>query len=271
VGAHIQLTCACDTRAVAKARPKLHRIVKLIRCECVRDWSWLFVVFCGHLRGCVRAGRYGDTTGLSVAACTGPCDAGYACPAGSAVRNPTAARCPAGKFAEAGATVCSDCSPGRFSAAGAGMVGSVRVSSSYASPPLPPSLTYRLPVWAYLGDHRACASAKVTFRACSCMDVVMCSVGLCIQCSIGQYSASVTSCVDCPAGKFGSVLALQNALCSGDCAAGYACPQGSITSTPTSGICPVGRYSLPGASACTLCPAGALYCWWWCWHFCWPR
>jgi hypothetical protein len=43
--------------------------------------------------------------------------------------------------------------------------------------------------------------------------------------------------------------------CSGACAAGHACPSNS--SSPTAVPCPPGSYALPGAAACTLCPAGS--------------
>jgi hypothetical protein len=58
------------------------------------------------------AGYYGATTGLTLSTCTGPCTPGYACPAGSA--NGTATLCAAGSFAAAGAGACTPCAAGLY-------------------------------------------------------------------------------------------------------------------------------------------------------------
>ena len=46
-----------------------------------------------------------------------------------------------------------------------------------------------------------------------------------------------------------------NPMCTGNCSAGYFC-QNASTSTPPASTCLPGRYSLSGASWCSLCPAG---------------
>ena len=75
-------------------------------------------------------------------------------------------------------------------------------------------------------------------------------------CSVGRYSLAGTalSCLQCPAGTFGSTTGLTNSSCSGQCQAGYACPAASTTSTVT--LCGAGTYSLAGAGACSPCPPG---------------
>ena len=63
-------------------------------------------------------------------------------------------------------------------------------------------------------------------------------------------------CTPCPAGRYGSPIAMNSSLCSGLCAAGYTCPEGSFTATPSSTVCPPGQYSLQGATACVNCSGG---------------
>jgi hypothetical protein len=59
-------------------------------------------------------GRYGSSLAMSVAACSGACTAGYACPAGST--NATTSICPAGKYSEAASPWCSPCVAGFYGA-----------------------------------------------------------------------------------------------------------------------------------------------------------
>ena len=57
-------------------------------------------------------GSYGATQAMAAPTCTGPCTAGYACPAGSV--SPTALLCAPGQYSFAGAAVCSPCPAGQF-------------------------------------------------------------------------------------------------------------------------------------------------------------
>jgi hypothetical protein len=76
-----------------------------------------------------------------------------------------------------------------------------------------------------------------------------------ILCPPGTYStASASFCTQCPAGSFGAAPGLGSSACSGPCAAGYACPPGSNTSTAIQ--CGVDSYSTGGAAACIPCPSG---------------
>jgi len=93
------------------------------------------------------------------------------------------------------------------------------------------------------------------------------------QCPIGSYCPTsgsssgsgsflngppgATQATPCPGGTYGSVGGLTSSTCSGQCAAGYVCPPGSISPTVTS--CPSGYYCPTGSAAGTPCPAG-YYC-----------
>jgi hypothetical protein len=46
------------------------------------------------------------------------------------------------------------------------------------------------------------------------------------------------------------------ATCSGDCAAGYACPAASTSASPPAAMCASGRYAAAGATSCSDCVAG---------------
>jgi hypothetical protein len=75
------------------------------------------------------------------------------------------------------------------------------------------------------------------------------------RCAPGSYSlAGAGSCTACPAGTYGAVSGLTTAGCSGLCTAGFACPLG--VACPQFLMCPSGSYSLAGAGACSVCPAG---------------
>ena len=90
----------------------------------------------------------------------------------------------------------------------------------------------------------------------------------CDDCGPGQYSvAGSTKCVYCPAGKFGPGV---GASACRDCAAGtYSSggrvlgPEGHQNSTLISNtacrVCPVGKFSLAAATACTTCSAATAH------------
>ena len=74
-------------------------------------------------------------------------------------------------------------------------------------------------------------------------------------CPAGQYSlAGAATCTVCGGGQFGSSPALPTSACSGACAAGYFCPNGSTSAQQV--ICPVGLYSAVGSAQCSACPIG---------------
>ncbi len=164
-------------------------------------------------------------------------------------------QCPPGRWSSTtGATSCSLCPAGTLvppplhapCVVGEGLMEGV-------SRPIPVSL--HLPPEALLVHSVGCVSPCTglfgttpaqTSQAAACTGT----------CSVGRYSLAGTalSCLQCPAGTFGSTTGLTNSSCSGQCQAGYACPAASTTSTVT--LCGAGTYSLAGAGACSPCPPG---------------
>jgi hypothetical protein len=156
--------------------------------------------------------------GLNAAVCSGPCAAGYACPAGST--NATAAICTTGRYSLASATTCTPCPGGTFGEA-----------FGLFSP--------------------ACSGNCSVGYACPAGS----TNGTAAICLAGQYSlVGAAACVPCPGGRFGNAVGLSSSACSGNCSAGYACPVGSTNGTVA--ICSAGRYSAGAAAACVACSAG---------------
>ena len=84
-------------------------------------------------------------------------------------------------------------------------------------------------------------------------------VGVCTDCAAGLYGSTqgltTADCTArCPPGRFGSTAGQFLVLCEANCSAGYYCVTGSTNATAA--ICPAGKYSLSGASACVDCAAG---------------
>ncbi|GBG24592.1 Signal peptide, CUB and EGF-like domain-containing protein 2 [Hondaea fermentalgiana] len=122
--------------------------------------------------------------------------------------------CPAGSYCPGGFTSVQ-CSPGTFSSGG------------QAECTLCPSGTY-----------------STTVGATSCD-----------ECPAGTYrNASETyGCQPCAAGLFGTGNGV-DALCDGECAAGFACPEGSSSQFETD--CEPGYWSSAGSGECSICPVG---------------
>ena len=81
-----------------------------------------------------------------------------------------------------------------------------------------------------------------------------------VLCPKGTYSeAGAGDCTPCPAGRFGSRTGAIRSVCSGQCAAGYHCPLGSVNASGA-GACPPGQYSLAGAVECSNCRSVQLRC-----------
>jgi hypothetical protein len=57
-------------------------------------------------------------------------------------------------------------------------------------------------------------------------------------------------------GKYGGAAGIGVVTCSGDCAAGYACPTASTVASPPAAMCASGRYAAAGATSCSDCVAG---------------
>jgi hypothetical protein len=186
------------------------------------------------------AGLFGATAGLSSSSCTGPCDAGYACPAGSATA--TAVQCAAGRYSLGGAGVCTLCPAGLYGA-------STGLTTTACTAPCPAG-RYGSDPGLTLSTCTALCPAG-TYGATPGLPTAQCS-GLCTAgyaCVAGSTSATAALCV---AGKFSSA---GSGMCK-FCSAGYTCPAGSNSSTPADTICPAGKYSRAGDLSCTVCDAG---------------
>lgn len=78
------------------------------------------------------------------------------------------------------------------------------------------------------------------------------------RCPAGTYStgSAGSSCTPCPSGTYG-LGASKTSACSGVCAAGYYCGEGTTTATPANQPCPLGHYCPPGTG--TRCPTGKTF------------
>ncbi len=78
----------------------------------------------------------------------------------------------------------------------------------------------------------------------------------CHPCPSGRFSmlGLMNPCTPCASGRYGVTVAMNASACSGNCTAGFTCPEGSINATVLA--CPAGQFSNPGASACSVCVAG---------------
>jgi hypothetical protein len=186
---------------------------------------------------CALCCRFGFTTGLTVATCSGTCSAGYYCPAGST--NATAYPCPPGTFlGTTGGTAQSSCS-----ACPVGYFCPVASVSGTANPC--PAGTYRDTTGGTATTScSACLAGR--YGATPAVSVATCSG----TCSAGYYcptgSTSATA-YPCPVGYFcpvGTGSSLQNP-----------CAAGQYQNNPGQSICKPctveGSFSLAGASSCS--------------------
>jgi hypothetical protein len=163
-------------------------------------------------------GRFGNSSGLTSSACTGPCPAGYVCGLGTV--NGTATLCPPGQFSGEGSSVCRPCPAGRY--------GSV--------PPLVHESCTEL------CDEGRWGAPGATGPDCTgpCAAGYACPRGLntsnpgeSYKCVAGRYSARGQGvCSPCPKGRYGSGSGAESSACTADCAEGFFCPEGSSGQIP---------------------------------------
>ena len=204
-------------------------------------------------------GRFGNVSGLTTSACSGECLAGFDCPVGSI--SPTQITCPAGFFCVSGVGAPSVCN----------------VPGFYCPENTKSPTRYRC-----LGGHYG-STAPMIYSNCSglCWGGYYCAAGSSTPtqyiCPSGYYCPNGTtnpiSCIPgsycpfgtynpaqflCPAGRYGNVLNLATAACSGNCTAGFYCPTGSTS--PTQIICPAGHLCLNGTAIPAVCNTTGYYC-----------
>ncbi|MCQ2957481.1 MAG: hypothetical protein MJ180_01110 [Candidatus Gastranaerophilales bacterium] len=194
-------------------------------------------------------GNYGSVTGLSAAACSGKCQAGYNCPAGST--SATQNQCPTDRICLEGICQPQECNaptvPNQQHTA------CVCASTKPANFVIPARYHYD----ANAGVANGCLS--------------LCPVGsYCPGTQPNNPSRPVVDPADpnpivnpnfpagdvlkCPCGNYGSIVGLSVAACSGKCQAGYNCPAGSTSATQNKcsgqqlckeGICQIETCQLP--------------------------
>uniref|UniRef100_A0A0G4HJ42 Tyrosine-protein kinase ephrin type A/B receptor-like domain-containing protein n=1 Tax=Chromera velia CCMP2878 TaxID=1169474 RepID=A0A0G4HJ42_9ALVE len=183
-------------------------------------------------------GSYCESSGLT--AVTGPCSAGFYCPAGSSAFRPSGSICPAGSSCSAGVASPSGCSSGNYQP---------------------------------LTGQSSCDACPAG-RYCNSTDALSCETGKYCTGSNTQASQS-----DCATGTFNDIVGrsassecqscLPGTYCgstglsapTGDCTAGYYCTGGTTSATPSSngGQCTTGTYCPTGSPEAVVCPAG-YYC-----------
>lgn len=211
------------------------------------------------------AGRFGDSAGRPDGQCSGACERGHHCPAGST--SATANKCPAGTFNNAAgarsASDCQQCPMGSYCAEAAvaatvcpaGRFGnSTGMSDGQCSGECKPG--HYCPAGSTSGTANACPGG--TYRglpgATALDDCDACPIGFfCPQGSVAPEK--------CLGGRYGSAGSLPDGQCSGICARGHYCPAGSTSDKAAA--CPAGTFnSLTGARSiteCVVCPIGS-YC-----------
>jgi len=225
------------------------------------------------------AGRFGNASGLTTAACTAVCPVGHYCPTASVVPLP----CPAGVFGNTtGRTdaTCSDqaCTEGQDGSGGGGLLNCSGSSQLCFAGYFCPEGSIQGDQWQCGGPDRFCPAGsqqpqmvsegyysvggKVLTQnatALARIDSLEEEATFLVYhtrddqriCEEGHYCVSGIK-RRCPAGRFGSEKGLSHADCSGLCAAGHYCPEGSHNAT--SHRCPAGRYGATmglSNSACT--------------------
>ena len=213
------------------------------------------------------AGRYGATTGVASAGCTGPCNAvpGSGCDSG--VTSPQGRVCPQGFYSPGGSGPCMLCPAGVYgssmglnSAACSGVC--TAFLGSYCLPgAITPMFGVPCPTGQYSTGGPGVSSCSLCAPGLLGSSQGMSNASCAGACPIGQYNAQpgTAVCSPCPAGRFGATPGLNTPLCSGPCAAnspGQYCPPGATAaSTP----CPAGQFSNgtdASESQCTPCDAG---------------
>ena len=199
------------------------------------------------------AGTYGATVNLTTAACSGPCLAGYICPAGSKIDSVT--KCPAGYYCPTGSAAGRICSAGGYCPIGVSTPipcpintynpteSTQSVSVTTACQPCP--------------QGRICNTPTGTVTPGTCPRGSYCGYGVDpALCYPGTYcpTEGLTSPVPCPAGTYcdtDGLIQPKN------------CPTGTYSSTPgqtsssTCIACPPGTYCPAGGSGSSTTGAGS--------------
>ena len=242
----------------------------------------------GEKKAC-DAGHFGNTTGLSISTCTGKCNKGIVCEAGSIAPDDSSMTCFAGYFCPSSTMPkekqCGDANHYCPTAS----TERKTVSQGYYSSPLEVDAGLRQ-------NQRKCedgyACVKGVRLPCSTdsslpggIDNHYCKDGVAHVVDVGSYSTGgsaglrtgQTVCEagnwcekgqrsPCAAGTYGETASLTTSACSGDCAAGNYGDRGGVTKRSCVGVCAAGFWCGAGSTkprehACgkehLYCPAGS--------------
>ncbi len=168
------------------------------------------------LFACMVPGRFGRDPGALSPQCTGPCDPGYGCVAGSV--SPRPALCSPGRYSTSG--VCVDCPAGVYGS-------SFGLTNASCTAPCPGGR------WGAPGAGTAdCSGACPAGYACPA-GFTSAIPSDSFKCPAGRFSLDGSSaCRECAAGYYGADVGLTIDTCSGECPAGASCPSGSSAPTP---------------------------------------
>lgn len=230
----------------------------------------------GEVAPCV-AGRYGGTTGLSISTCSGPCSAGFFCPAGS--NNATAAVCvnvggawtycppassaplvPAdGYYPNSNRSSVLACNPGFWCKGGVkspcsdGYYGGLAESRATCTGPC--TAGYFCFGGSISPTQHVCVVQGLNYCPTGSSQPLLPGAGWIATddmtaselCAMGSYCVGGIAS-SCLAGQYGSARGMVAAACSGPCSQGYYCPAGSTRATQIA-CSGVGYYCGGGAGA----------------------
>ena len=194
-------------------------------------------------------GSYCSATGLS--AVSGPCAEGYYCTGAANTSMPRSSqegggRCERGFYCPEGSSSPTSCTPGSYCAidglsAPSGVCGAgyyCRMESDTATP-----TDYPAEIGGTCTEGHYCPANSSSPTPCP----------------PGTYTnntgnTAVADCLPCPVGMFCREYGLTAP--EGMCSAGFYCPGGQVTATPTETQCPTGHYCLEGSPMPSRCPPG---------------
>ena len=244
----------------------------------------------GEKRLC-KAGFFGNATGASTVGCTGPCDEGFVCAAGSTAKDDASNQCLAGYYCPSRTSStekdCGDaskfCPSGSFSP--------IAVTVGHYSSPLEVDVARRQaeqpcePGYACTAGVRSPCTSEATDGAAK-MDAYYCLGGVRNAVGVGNYSSGGGErglawrqvvcepgfyCIEgtrteCLKGTYGATPGLASAGCSDGCDAGTYGDRGGLAVSTCVNKCSPGYYCekgsvSPEAKTCgnthLFCPAGS--------------
>jgi hypothetical protein len=212
-------------------------------------------------------GKWGGTAGLATPECSGDCEKGHYCEAGS-TRSTGTAKCPPGRFGDSAglrdASCGGACSEGSYCPAGSTSATESPCGGAEVFCPAGSAAPRR----ARAGFYTVGADGQATTPEPGDPDTGGSAVAMAgnvllrvreVECEKGHWCAAGVK-KPCPAGRYGGRTGLSSAGCSGACSKGFFCVEGSTSSKESP--CPAGRFGnttgLGTADCSGRCEAGAM-------------